>query len=134
MNVNWNINGATILAIIAMGLPGIIWTVTLGNKVDEMERFRVARTLQTDKNFANINAKLEQQADLPYRVGQTEGSIRALNERVDRIADSFLGTAEAIKTDVNKLVTKFEVMSQKLDSLSEEKRAYLPTTPKDLVR
>lgn len=123
MNVNWNINGATILAVIAMGMPGLIWTVTLGNKVDEMERFRASRTVQTDKNFADINAKLANQADLPYRVGQNEGAIKATNERIDRIADSFLGTAETIKTNVNKLSTQFELMSQKMDTFIGQKKA-----------
>jgi len=134
MNVNWNINGATILTIIAMGLPGLIWTVTLGNKVDEMERFRNARMAQTDKNFADISATLSRQSDLPYRVGQNEGAIAALNERMNRMADSFVGTAESIKVNVNQLVTKFEVMSQKLDTLSTQRRAELKDTPNELTR
>jgi len=62
---------------------------------------------------------------LPYRVGQNEGAINAMNARMDRFADSFLGTAEMIKKDVNGLVTKFEVMSQKIDTLGEKRAGLL---------
>lgn len=135
VNVNWNINLGTIFTVIVTSATVLIYVNTLANKVDEIERFRQSRVASSDKNFSEIQSKLAQVPELTYRVGQTEGAITAMNDRMNRFADSFLGTAESIKKDVNSLVTKFEVMSQKIDTLGERRADFkLQTFPAETIR
>lgn len=117
VNVNWNVNAGTILTVLLTSATVLLYVNTVGNKVDEMDRTGTQRYMSYDKSFADINAKLQAQSDLPYRVGQNEGSIKGMNDRLDRIADSFLGTAETIKVNVNTIGTKVELLSQKIDNL-----------------
>lgn len=129
VNVNWNINAGTILTVLAMGTASLMYIASIDARVKQGEDYRVIRSNMTDKNFANVNAQLDAMKDLPYRIGQLEAQANAANARMDRIADSFLGSAESIKKDVNALTTKVEVMSQKIDNLDVPRTRKTSFTP-----
>jgi len=130
--VKWDINMGTVVTItIALATVGI-WVNTqitsLGERVANSENFRQMRTAQTDKNFVDLGiivkstqeSVLKQGAEvtnLTYRMGQNETRLTEADKRMDRIADSILGSVGSLKDDVARLSTKFEVMNQKIDSL-----------------
>ncbi len=139
VRVNWfNINIPTILAVASAAIGLIVWVNDLKNDVEESVEYRKTRAVQTDKNFADLNAIVrplaEANANLTYRMGQNEGAIKATNERIDRLAENLLNSMEGLRKDVAALSTKVEVVSSKLDTLAENKRASLDRVPSELVR
>lgn len=114
--------------IIAIG--GLFWftatdNATMKQKMDEGERYRTHRSTQTDSNFEKVNTRIDAFADLPLRVKALEGQTEALNARLDRIADAittgqerlrgdFAAATDAIRKDVAGVVTKVEVLSDRL--------------------
>ena len=106
-------------------------------RVDAADQFRVARSSTTDKNFADINAKLEQVGNLPYRMGAAEEAIKQTNARFDRFSELILGSIDALRKDVNagndqlrkemnQIGTKVEVLSSKIDTISDRPRQPSP--------
>lgn len=114
--------------LIALG--GLFWYVATDNatmkaKMDEGERYRTARSVQTDTNFEKVNNRIEAFADLPLRVKALETQTLALTDRLDRIANAiatgqeslrrdFATSTEAIRKDVANVVVKVEVLSDRL--------------------
>lgn len=127
--------------IIAIG--GLFWYVaadnaTMKQKMDEGERYRTQRSQQTDGNFLKVNERIDRFADLPLRVASLEEQTKAITARLDRIADAvttgqerlrgdFATATEAIRRDVAGVVTKVEVLSDRLGVRQE--RTQLKTEP-----
>lgn len=132
VNVTWNINLGTVLAVLIPLAGAGIWVNTqvteLNVRVSQMDQFRAQRTAQTDKTFADlgsaihalegVQAKQSQATDtLSYRMGQIEASVSAINARMDRLADSVLSSVEGLKKDVSGVNTQVQLLGQKVDSL-----------------
>lgn len=132
MVVKWDLNLGTLIPIGLALFSGAIYLNTqltsLEARLNQSENFRAQRTAQTDNNFVNLTSAVRAlQTDigkqvgatdnLNYRMGQSEASLKAANDRIDRIADSVLSSVDSIKRDISGLTTKFEVMNQKIDSL-----------------
>lgn len=132
MAVKWDFNMGTLIPVGIALFTGAMYINTqltsLEARLTQSEQFRAQRTAQTDNNFVNltsairsmqtdINKQVGTTENLNYRMGQNEASLKAANERMDRIADSVLSSVDSIKRDISGLTTKFEVMNQKIDSL-----------------
>ena len=120
---------SNIPTIIAIG--GVFWytasdNATMKAQLAESERYRAARSQQTDANFANINASLQRMSDLPFRMGAQEGKTQAVNDRVDRLADTILASQEAIRKDISALSTKVEVVDSKVTTLADRPKPGSP--------
>lgn len=138
VNVRWfqfNVPGivATIVTVLGTGWAVANYISDLESRVEKIEEYRVTRSAITDAKFLDIQTTLGALNNMPYRVNILEQQNSAVNLRIDRFTEVISNTMELIRKDVGALSTKVEVMSQKLDSLSADKRAELGSPP-ELVR
>lgn len=138
----WEWIKSNLPTIIAIG--GLTWYTATDNatmKADmgESKRYREMRSQQTDLNFEKVNQRIELFADLPLRVKALEEQSKALNARLDRIADAITvgqerlrgdlaNTSEAIRKDVADLTTKVEVISDRLGARTQKTELKTPAT------
>lgn len=121
MAVNWlNVNMPTILTVLTVGAGTVTYINKLEARISASEDYRVMRSAQTDKAFADVGAQLHLMQDLPYRMGQVESNVGNSNTRIDRIADSVLSSVEGLKKDVGTLSTQTQLIGQKQDILSSK--------------
>lgn len=136
--VKLDFNVGTLLAIFLAIIGGLYKFATLENRVDTIDQRGLARIPVTDKNFADINAILRSQSDLPFRVAAVETEQKNLNARIDRVAEIMLNgqdlsrkdlaaAVESIKKDVSAVGTKVEVLSAKFEDVQRRGRADPPT-------
>lgn len=137
------INVPTLLAI-----GGLVWYTAANNtstlaRIDAIEKSRVERSKEADAKFSAINsnmAALSQKVDpignVTYRVGVVEGQINETNKRLDRLAETILNSLDLIRRDVNGLSTRIEVLSNKVDAITPQRRTSLEQNrvPVELVR
>lgn len=132
MAVKWDINLGTIVTL-GLALAGAgIWVnsqlTELNVRMTQTENSRVTRSAETDKKFVDITAALRaveqggmKQAqvmdNLTYRMGLSEATIGATNQRMDRLADSILSSVEGLKKDVGGIGTEVKLLGQKVDAL-----------------
>lgn len=136
--VNYNINAATIVAIVLACIGGLYKFSSLEGRVDNIDDRGKNRSAMTDKNFADINAKLQTIQDIPFRMGSQEAGLKAANERMDRLSEvlitgqenlrkDFNNAVDSIRKDVNAVGTKVEVLGTKLEANQQtNKTAYRP--------
>lgn len=124
----WEWIKSNLPTILAIG--GLAWytaadNATMKAKMDESERYRTSRSVLTDGNFDKVNRRIDTLSDLPLRVAALEEQQKALVARLDRIADAvttgqerlrgdFAQATDAIRKDVAGVVTKVEVLSDRL--------------------
>lgn len=119
MTMNWfNVNMPTIIAVAGAAIGIITYVNHLDARIEQVELSRSMRSGQMDKTFADISAQLSALNNLPYRMGQVEANVGNSNQRMDRIAESVLGSVEGIKKDVAELSTQVRLVNQKQDILS----------------
>ena len=70
---NWfRVNVPTIVAIGGAVLFVNSWMTKVESRLEDIDKYRVARSISTDQNFAAVNTKLEVLGNIPSRVAQTE--------------------------------------------------------------
>lgn len=135
---SWTINLGTIVAIIVACIGGLYKFASLEGRVENMDDRGKGRISLTDKNFADINARLESIQDIPFRMGAQEAGLKNANERMDRLSEALLtgqetlrkdfnNAVDSIRKDVNAVGTKVEVLGTKLEANSNiNKSAFRP--------
>lgn len=129
---NWlRVNVPQIAAVFGAVLFINSWMNDVDASLVEMEKYRVSRSTETDKNFANVNAKLDALSDIPLRTTQNEEAIKNANVRIDRLAESIVNSMDMLRKEVYTMSTKVEVLSQKIDSITPQRsnRAQVPKPP-----
>lgn len=130
MAINWTqVNIPTILAVLGVGWGVANYVSKIDNRLGNVEEYRVSRGVQTDKNFADVNRRLDGLAstyqDLPIRVNIVEKSIDNVEKRQDRLSELILDSVEGIRKDVNTVGTKVEVLSSKVDDIFPQRKTSL---------
>jgi TolA-binding protein len=92
-------------------------------RVETMESYRVQRSAQTDKNFGEINQKLAPLSELQNMQTRAEQNLKATNERIDRIVESFSGRFDQLITAVNQVKVDVGTLTGEIRALSPGKRA-----------
>lgn len=131
VRLNWiTINVPTIISIVTAIMIGTWGWANTNNRISSVEKARDTRTIQTERRFDEINnsiAGLRESVtpldNITYRVGVLEGSLSETNDRIDRLSEAILSSLDLIRRDVNGLSTRVEVLSQKIDNISEETRS-----------
>ncbi|WP_099868242.1 hypothetical protein [Pararhizobium haloflavum] len=130
VRLNWiTVNVPTIIAIAAGIMAGTWAWAELTSRIATIESAREMRSQANDQKFAEINTSIAglRQAvtpmdNLSYRVGVLEGSLGETNDRIDRLSETIISSLELIRRDVNGLSTRVEVLSQKIDSMNDDRR------------
>jgi len=134
VQINWRtFNIPNLVAIVTLGIGAITYMNKLDSRIASVEEYRVTRSSVTDKKFEEIQRTIEPLSNVPYRVGVLEQQTAATNARIDRFTEIISTNLDLLRKDVAGLSTRVEVLSQKIDSLTPEKRAELDLTPPSLV-
>lgn len=135
VSINWyRFNIPSLVTVIVTAIGMVTYVNNLDARLAKVEEYRVTRSAVTDKKFDDIQTALAPLTNMPYRVGILEQQATAINVRIDRFTEILSNTLELIRKDVNGLSTKIEVLSNKVDNLSPEKKAGLIGSPPELVR
>lgn len=134
VHINWRtFNIPSLITVLGAAIAVVTYVNGLDARLAKVEENSVSRSEVSDRKFDDIQLALGTLNNTPYRVGILEQQATAINIRIDRFTEVISNTMELIRKDVGALGTKVEVMSNKIDSLSADKRAELGSTP-DLVR
>ena len=132
MAVKWDINLGTIvtlgLALMGAGFWVNSQLTELNIRMTQSEKSVKDRSEETDRKFVDFTAALRsveqgsaKQAqlmdNLTYRMGQSEATIGATNQRLDRLATSILSSVDSLKDDVGGISTEVKLLGQKVDAL-----------------
>lgn len=132
--INWRtFNIPSLITVVVTAIGMVTYVNSLDARVAKLEDNGATRATVADKKFDEIQQGLNTLNNMPYRVGILEQQATAINIRIDRFTEVITNTMELIRKDVGALGTKVEVMSNKIDNLSPEKKAGLGAPP-ELVR
>lgn len=108
-------------------------------KVDDMDRYRVSRSMATDKNFDDLRAKMEGLPTLQFTQAQTakelieqKTALVEANKRMDRIVEMLGGKLDGITETLNTVKSDVRLLTSKVEALTPEKRAELDRIPTEL--
>ncbi len=130
---------AVVIATNAFVAGGVYWSMSskieaaatkadldkIAGRVEAMENYRVQRSAQTDKNFGEINQKLAPLRELQSLQARSEENLKATNERIDRIVESFSGRFDQLITAVNQVKVDVGTLTGEIRALTPGKRAEL---------
>ena len=123
VNVNWlRINVPSVAAIVCTGIIVSMYVQNLANKVSTIETNGKDRSLVVDKSFDQIKDQLNPLVNLPYRMTSVENSLLATNQRMDTYLQTIGAKIDGVIDRVNGLSTKVEVLSQKIDTITPDKK------------
>jgi cell division protein ZapA (FtsZ GTPase activity inhibitor) len=129
VNVNWlRINVPSIAAVIMAAVTLTVYIQKLEGRLDVIEQSRQARSVVSDKNFDEIQDKLKPLDNVTFRLDQMDKRDDAQDARIDKLLEIMGGKLDGVVDRVNVLSTKVEVLSQKIDSITPQKRAELGLT------
>jgi outer membrane murein-binding lipoprotein Lpp len=124
VNVNWlRINVPSIAAIVTATVVISMYVQSLSARVATVEENNKSRSTLVDKNFDQIKDQLNPLLNLPFRVGSVEQNLITTNQRMDSYLQTLGVKIDGISDRVNGLTTKVEVLAQKIDSITPDKRA-----------
>jgi methyl-accepting chemotaxis protein len=144
----WNFNtlvtlcgiGATIFVNVAF--VATTWTDTkrdikeLQDQVQDETDARKARGILTDGRFLDLNRSVAEITPLSFQVtraiegvSENKKAVESANTRIDRVVESFGGKLDTVIDSVNKIATRVEVLSSKLDDAQTRSDKTLYRTP-----
>ncbi|WP_143535320.1 hypothetical protein [Rhizobium sp. N122] len=136
------------VAINAFALGGV-W-VSLGNTIDDLkktqtelaDRFEREAVDRKDRQRAyqlsmdGMNTQIGQIAPLQFQqsriieqLSENKTAVSETNKRIDRVVESFGGKLDTAIDSINKVATRVEVLSSKLDDMQEKSSKTLFRTP-----
>lgn len=137
--IEWNLNtivmiGGIFLATLAnVAIAAISWNDTkrdiqeIQEQVKSETQARQARGLVTDGRFTDLNKAVAEIAPLSFQVtrviestAENKKAIELANDRIDRVVESIGGKLDTVIENVNKIATRVEVLSSKLDDAREK--------------
>lgn len=132
--IEWDLNtivmiGGICLATAAnIAVAAVSWNDTkrdiqdIQEKVQAETTARQARGVVTDGRFADLNKAVAEITPLSFQVtrvietsSENKKAIEAANDRIDRVVESIGGKLDTVIENVNKIATRVEVLSSKLD-------------------
>lgn len=137
--IEWNLNtwvviiGAFVATLTNVAVAAISWNDTkrdikeIQDQVKAETEARKARGLVTDGRFDNLNKSVAEIAPLSFQVtrvieasAENKKAVEAANDRIDRVVESIGGKLDTVIENVNKIATRVEVLSSKLDDAREK--------------
>lgn len=144
----WNFNtlvvsGGLIFATLTnVAIAAISWNDTKRDIQDIQEQVqaetqaRQQRGLITDGRFADLNKAVAEIAPLSFQVtrvieasAENKKGVEAANDRIDRVVESIGGKLDTVIENVNKIATRVEVLSSKLDDAQGRANKTMWKTP-----
>jgi hypothetical protein len=144
----WNFNtlvtlgGIAATILVNVGFVATTWNDTkrdikeLQQSVQEETDARKARGLLTDGRFLDLNKAVAEIAPLSFQVtraieggAENKKAVEAANSRIDRVVESFGGKLDTVIDSVNKIATRVEVLSSKLDDAQTRADKTMYRTP-----
>jgi hypothetical protein len=144
----WNFNTVVTLGAVAssvlvnVAIVSSIWNDTkrdirdLQHSVQEETDARKARGIITDGRFLDLNKAVAEIAPLSFQVtraieggAENKKAVEAANSRIDRVVESFGGKLDTVIDSVNKIATRVEVLSSKLDDAQTRADKTMYRTP-----
>lgn len=122
---------AVVIVANAFGAGIAYWTVkadimNISDRVAEIETYRTERARSTDGNFADIRSKLEPLTGMQNAQLTNAAEIKATNERIDRVVETFSGKFDQLIETSNEIKVNVGVLTTEVRNLRDEKRASLP--------
>lgn len=117
----FDFNFGTIVTLALAAVAGIYWLSSL----EGGQKNQAAQILAVQQSIGDLRIRMEALYDNPVRIKALEEQSKAINARLDRIADSIItsqetmrrdmnASFETIRKDINGVSTKVEVLSSKI--------------------
>lgn len=135
----WNFNtlvvsgGIMAATLTNVAIAAISWNDTkrdikeIQGQVQAETQARQARGQLTDGRFADLNKAVAEITPLSFQVtrvieasAENKKAVEAANDRIDRVVESIGGKLDTVIENVNKIATRVEVLSSKLDDAREK--------------
>lgn len=112
----WNIGGFVVAIVVTAFGWGVTYNTMTTNNTNAKDAIADVRD-----DIKNINSQLPQITQLQFQVtrvveqlAETKSGVTAVNERVDRVVNSFGEKLDTISTNVNKVITRVEVLTNQM--------------------
>lgn len=106
----WNLAGFIIgIAVTAFG-----WGMTYNSMSGALEK-QSAEIKQIKEQLPAITQLQFQMTRATEAIGENKAGVVASNQRIDRVVESFGGKLDDVNTNLNKMVTRLEVLSSKIE-------------------
>lgn len=124
VNVNWlRINVPSIAAVVLAAITITVYIQRLEARLDVIEQSRQARSVVSDKAFDEIQDKLKPLGNVVFRLDQQDKRDDAQDIRIDRLLDIMGAKFDALTQSVAEVKSDVRVLSQKIDTITQEKKA-----------
>ena len=138
-NIQWNLGTFNVPTLVGLATIGVM-IFNAGQQIQQqnsrittIENSRAERQMAAAKQADLVNVNTTNVAALTYRVTTLEATVTgnnlAINARADRQTDSI----QDFRSDLAKVNTSIELLSQQIKILLPEKKAELDYTPPELA-